>query len=236
MRTRCRFCAIGVSLEKGATIHTKTPAQLAEVAAAAKRLDGVAHVTLTSGTTRVPDRGAHYLGECAAAIKRAAGLPVQAQFEPPEDDATFAALRDLGVDDVGLHVESFDERVRARVTPGKAEISLQAYFRAFEAAVRVFGRGKVSTYVILGLGEDEAITLEGCRRAAELGVYPFVVPLRPLMDTFLAKATPPPADYMQRMYATVGAMLRRYALSSDASSAGCVRCGACSLLKLGLSS
>ena len=230
-RTRCRFCAIGVSLARGATIRTKTPAQLAEVALAARRLDGVTHVTLTSGTTRAPDRGAAYLGECACAIKQASGLPVQAQFEPPEDVATFAALKELGVDDVGLHVESFDERVRERMTPGKAEITVEAYFRAFEAAVRVFGRGKVSTYVILGLGEDEAITLEGCRRAAELGVYPFVVPLRPLVDTFLAKAIPPPADYMQRMYGAVSAVLRRYALSSDTSSAGCVKCRACSLLQ-----
>ena len=229
--TRCRFCAIGVSLSKGATIHTKTPGQLAEVALAAKTLDGVRHVTLTSGTVRGPDRGASYLGECAEAIKRASGLPVQAQFEPPDDEELFAVLKRKGVDDVGLHVESFDERVRARMTPGKAEISVATYFQAFEAAVRVFGRGKVSTYVILGLGEDEALTLEGCRRAAELGVYPFVVPLRPLMDTFLAKAIPPDADYMHRMYAAVGEMLRRYRMSSADSNAGCVKCGACSLLQ-----
>ena len=230
-RTRCRFCAIGVSLERGATIHTKTPAQLAEVAAAARRLDGVTNVTLTSGTADEPNRGAEYLGTCAAAIKEAAGLPVQAQFEPPQDPGLFARLKAMGVDDIGLHIESFDESVRRWATPGKAEIPVEAYFRAFEAAVAAFGRGKVSTYVILGLGEDPDLTLAQCRRAAEMGVYPYVVPLRPLQDTFLAKARGPDPSYMARMYGAVAEQLAAAGLSSALSSAGCVRCRACSLLQ-----
>lgn len=230
--TRCRFCAIGVSLATGATVHTKTPAQLAEVAQAARALDGVTHVTLTSGTMDRPDRGALYLGECAAAVRRASGLPVEAQFEPPEDPAVFAALREAGVSDVGLHVESFDPAVRARITPGKAAIDIDAYLAAFAKAVGVFGRGKVSTYVILGLGEDEALTLEGCRRAITLGVYPFVVPLRPMLGTLLANAAPPPDEYVHRVYTAVAAMLADARLSSRDSSAGCVKCRACSLLQL----
>lgn len=230
--TRCRFCAIGVSLASGATTHTKTPAQLAEVAAAAQRLDGVTHVTLTSGTVDAPDRGARYLGECAAAIKAATGLPVQVQFEPPADPSVYRDLKALGVDDVGLHVESFDASVRARVTPGKSEIGIEAYFAAFEAAVQVFGRGKVSTYVILGLGEEEAVTLDGCRRAIALGVYPFVVPLRPMLGTFMAKVEPPSVEYTHRVYTAVADMLAGAGLSSRDSSAGCVKCRACSLLQL----
>lgn len=38
--------------------------------------------------------------------------------------------------------------------PSKSQISLEVYFRAFEKAVSVFGRNQVSTYVIIGLGED----------------------------------------------------------------------------------
>ena len=53
------------------------------MAVAAKELDHVADVTLTTGTTRGPDKGAEYVSRCAQAIKQATGLPVQAQFEPP---------------------------------------------------------------------------------------------------------------------------------------------------------
>lgn len=230
-KTRCWFCAIGASLERGATIHTKTPEQLAEVALAAKTLDNVRHVTLTSGTTAEMDRGVEYLGECARAIKLSSGLPIQVQFEPPKNHGLFQFLKEMDVADVGLHIESFDQSVRNRVTPGKAVISVDEYFSAFEQAVAVFGRNKVSTYVILGLGEDEALTLDMCAKAAALGVYPFLVPLRPLLDSKLANATPPDPEYLHRMYIAVGNILRNNGLSYRNSSAGCVRCRACSLLQ-----
>jgi radical SAM protein (TIGR04043 family)/putative N-acetyltransferase (TIGR04045 family) len=229
--TRCRFCAIGASLAHGSTIRTKTPAQLAEVALAAKRLDGVTHVTLTAGTSRSLDDRALYLAECAAAIQGAAGLPVEIQFEPLRDKSLYSRLRSMGVTDVGMHVESFDPAVRRRMTPGKAEIGLEEYFDAFAEAVAVFGRNKVSTYVILGMGEDETLTLEGCARAAALGVYPVVVPLRPLLDSCLAEAEPVDPEYLGRMYRVMGSILQKNGLSAESSTAGCVRCKACSLLQ-----
>jgi radical SAM protein (TIGR04043 family) len=228
---RCHFCAIGLSLQEGLTIAKKTPEQLAEVAVAAKTLDGITHVTLTTGTTDERNKGAEYLGECARAIAAASHLPVHAQFEPPQDKEIFKSLRATGVVNVGLHVESFDETVRRRYTPGKSAIPLDAYFSAFEAAVAVFGRNKVSTFVILGLGEDESITLDGCRRVVSLGVYPFVVALRPMDGTFLANGRAPSSDYVYRMTLEVGRLIQGQGLSTTRSGAGCTRCGACSLLQ-----
>jgi radical SAM protein (TIGR04043 family) len=231
-KQRCRFCGIGLSLESGATIHTKTPEQLAEVAAAAKRLDGVTHVVLTSGTTDLVNKGTEYLGLCAQAVKKASGLPVQIQFEPPEDPAIYVKLKDLGVDDVGIHIESFDPHVRKRCTPGKSTIDEESYFKAFQDAVAVFGRNHVSTYVILGLGENEELTLAQCRRAIEIGVYPFLVPLRPVDNTYMARVKPPDAEYLHRMYMTVAEMLKEHKMSADGCSAGCAKCKACSILQL----
>ena len=78
--------------------------------------------------------------------------------------------------------------VLARVAPGKAQCGVEGYFRTWERAVEVFGRGAVTTYVLLGMGEDPALIEEGCRRATEMGVYPFVVPLRPVPGTLMADA------------------------------------------------
>ncbi len=66
---RCRFCSIEASLEAGDTIAVKTPAQLAEVAEAAVRLDGVAQMVMTTGTSAAKDRGARHLARCVRAIK-----------------------------------------------------------------------------------------------------------------------------------------------------------------------
>jgi radical SAM protein (TIGR04043 family) len=225
---QCRFCGIGVSLAAGRTIAKKTPAMLAEVAVAARELDGVVDATLTTGSTATPDRGAMYVARCGAAVKEAAGLPVQVQFEPPSDLDVIDRVAGLGIDSVGIHVESFDPAVLARVAPGKARWGLDAYFTAWERAVAAFGPGQVSTYVILGMGEDLDVTVEGCRRAIDLGVYPFVVPLRPVPGSLMEDFLPPPREVVEAVYRRIVPHLLKRGLSSAGVVAGCARCQACS--------
>ena len=229
---QCRFCGIELSLEAGRTIAVKRPDQLAEVAVAAKELDGVVDVTLTTGSTSAPDRGARYLGRCARAIKQATGLPIEGQFEPPADLGVLDEVHDDGLDSVGMHVESFDPDVLARIAPGKARTGIDGYFRAWERAVEVFGAGQVSTYVILGMGEDPELTIEGCRRAIDVGVYPFVVPLRPVPGSLMGDCLPPAPDYMDRVYRQVAPYLVARGLGSGDVRAGCARCQACSAISV----
>jgi len=224
---QCRFC--GIELTRGAqTIPVKTPAQLAEVCTAARDLDGAVDATLTTGSINRRDRGALYISKCAAAIKEACGLPVQVQFEPPDDLSVLQHVREAGVDAVGIHLETFDPEVLAEVAPGKAQCGVEGYFRTWERAVEVFGRGAVSTYVILGMGERPGYTEEGCRRAIEMGVYPFVVPLRPVPGTLMADVAPPDPDYVAEVYRSVSAMLSEHGLDHEEARAGCARCQACS--------
>ena len=229
---QCAFCGIELSLQADRTIAVKRPDQLAEVAVAAKELDQVVDVTLTTGSTAAPDRGARYLGRCARAIKQATGLPIEGQFEPPADLGVLDEVHEDGLDSVGMHVESFDPEVLARIAPGKARTGIDGYFRAWERAVEVFGAGQVSTYVILGMGEDPEVTVDGCRRAVDLGVYPFVVPLRPVPGSLMGDCMPPSADYMDRVYRQVAPYLVARGLGSGDVRAGCARCQACSAISL----
>src|SRR5207253_4528258 len=103
-----------LSLAAGRTTAKKRPDQLAEVAMAAKQLDGAVDATLTTGSTLGRDRGALYVAECGQAIKETAGLPVEVQFEPPMDLDVIDRVHDHGIDSVGIHVESFDPAVLAR--------------------------------------------------------------------------------------------------------------------------
>jgi radical SAM protein (TIGR04043 family) len=228
---QCKFCGIELSLQGGRTIPVKKPEQLAEVAAAAKELDGAVDATLTTGTPNSPDRGARYLGRCALAIKQKTGLPVQAQFEPPEDLSVLEEIKEMGVDTVGMHVESFDSDVLGRVAPAKARTGINGYFSAWRRAVEIFGPGQVTTYVILGMGEDPKLTVDGCRRAIDMGVYPFVVPLRPVPGSLMEDLLPPPPSYMDSVYRQVVPYATLHGLTSGQVSAGCARCNACSGMK-----
>ncbi|MFN8123307.1 MAG: MSMEG_0568 family radical SAM protein [Thermoleophilia bacterium] len=224
---QCHFC--GIELTRGErTIPVKTPEQLAEVAAAAKEHDGAVDVTLTTGSVNRTDRGALYISKCASAIKDACGLPVQVQFEPPDDLSVLEEVHRAGVDAVGIHMETFDPEVLARIAPGKAALGIDGYFRTWERAVEVFGRGSVTTYVILGMGERPELIEEGCRRAIAMGVYPFVVPLKPVAGPLLEDASPPDPDYVAAIYRTVSEMLADAGMDHMDAKAGCARCQACS--------
>jgi len=227
---RCLYCGIGLSLESGDTISVKRPEHLAEVARAAVDLDGVKSFTMTMGTLNETDKGARYMARCVRAVKAAVELPIEVQFEPPDDLADIAAVREAGADSIGLHVESFDQQVRERITPGKARVSVERYFEAFERSVELFGEGQVSTYVIVGLGESAESILRGCQRLVDIGVIPFVVPLRPIVGTKMEHVLPPGPEVMYPIYEAVDAMLAARGLRLADSRAGCVRCGACSAL------
>ena len=228
--TKCQFCAIGESLKAGRTIARKMPDQLAKVAAAAQRLDGIRNVVLTTGTPPTDDRGADMLAECAVAIKAATGLPIQAQCEPPADFAWFSRLRNAGVDSLGMHLEAWDEDVRARIMPGKAEVPRAFYLEAFAASVAVFGRGQVSTYLLAGLGDSIESLLEAGRTLIDLGVYPFVVPFVPVRGTPLAQHPPPSAEFLRAVLQPIGEWLTAAGMTSDTVKAGCAKCAACSTL------
>jgi len=223
-------CAIEQSLVAGKTISQKTPEQLAEVAAAAVRLDGIEQLVMTTGTPNTTDRGAAYLTKCAQAVKARVKLPIQAQCEPPDDFAWFKRMQDSGVDSLGMHLEVIEPEIRDRIMPGKAKVSLDYYFQAFTAAVKVFGWGQVNTYILAGLGDSIETIVTTCDRLIKLGVYPFVVPFVPITGTPLANHQPPDSKFMYAIYEQVGEMLQQAGMSSQDIKAGCAKCGACSAL------
>jgi radical SAM protein (TIGR04043 family) len=227
---KCQFCAIGESLRAGRTIARKTPKHLAEVAAAAQQLDSIQNVVMTTGTPPTEDRGAAVLGESALAIKARTGLPIQGQCEPPSDFAWFKRLHSAGIDSLGMHLEAWDEDIRRRIMPGKAEVPVGFYLEAFAAAVAVFGRGQVSTYLLAGLGDSIDGLLEASQRLIEIGVYPFVVPFVPVSGTPLADRHPPSAEFMRSVLQPLGRWLTEAGMISNTVKAGCAKCAACSTL------
>ncbi len=227
---RCKFCGIGLSLKKGLTTALKKPEQLAEAAEIAHRLDSITHITLTTGSTPTGEAEIKYLGICTRAILEKINIPVHVQFLPPQDIGLLSELKDCGVSTVGIHIESFDPNILAKVAPFKFTIGFEHYQKIWTKAVQIFGRNQVSSFVIVGLGESQDSVIKGCQMLATMGVYPYVVPLRPIPGSELENETPPPPQYMIPIYERVSMILKENGLSSEKSLAGCIRCGSCSCL------
>jgi len=185
---------------------------------------------MTTGTPNATDRGAAILCESAFAVKAAVDLPIQAQCEPPDDDRWFERMKASGIDALGMHLEAVTPEVRARIMPGKASVPLERYYDAFAAAVPVFGRGQVSTYILAGLGDGPEAILAMAERLVGMGVYPFVVPFVPISGTPLESHPAPTPDFMHAILQPLSEMLGRANLRSTDIKAGCGRCGACSAL------
>jgi radical SAM protein (TIGR04043 family) len=228
----CKFCAIGQSLAAGRTIAHKTPQQLAEVARAAVLLDGVKHMVMTTGTPPGNDRGAAVLAESAFAIKAAVDIPIQGQCEPPDDAQWFGRMHAAGIDTLGMHLEVVTPELREQWMPGKAQVPVARYMQAFAEAVRVFGRGQVSTYILAGLGDTHEAILTVCEQLLAIGVYPFVVPFVPISGTPLEDHAPPTSAFMKALLEPLGAMVSAAGLRSADIKAGCGKCGACSSLSV----
>src|SRR3954471_13726288 len=173
-------------------------------------------MVMTTGTTAGPHRGGRTLVPSVRAVLAAApGLPVQVQCEPPGDLSWIGALHEAGATAIGIHAEALDEDVRRRWMPGKSAVPMRDYEAAWDEAVRVFGRNRVSTYLLVGLGEDPEELIAGAGRLIDRGVYPFVVPFRPMRGTLAARdgAAAPSAAVLRQVTEGVAAKLRAAGMS-----------------------
>lgn len=224
---QCKFC--GIELGREDRLIRKQPKQLGEVAEEAFKEGAAKHVTLTTGTPPGPDKGALILAEAAKAIKEHVNMPVHVQLEPPKNPEYLENLHKAGVDTVGIHIESFDQKVSSYVCPMK--LNVEDYFKAWKTAVELFGEGEVSTFIIAGMGETDKSILSGSEKAARMGVIPYLLPLRPIPRTVFEKVSPPTPRRMIKLYRNVAETLHRIGLDPKKSKAGCVRCGACSAIQ-----
>jgi len=224
---QCKFC--GIELWHGERLIQKQPKQLGEVAEEAFKEGSVKHVTLTTGTPPRHDKGALMLAEATKAIKEHVSMPVHVQLEPPQNSKFLEALHNAGVDTVGIHIESFDQKVLKDACPAKS--NMKDYLKAWKNAVELFGEGQVSTFIIAGLGETDKSILLGVEKVARIGVIPYLLPLRPIWGTNFEKVGPPLPMRMMKLYRNVVKTLHEAGLDPRKCKAGCVRCGACSALQ-----
>ena len=161
-------------------------------------------------------------------MKSGTDLPIHVQIIPPREPGLLELLKQSGADTIGIHIECFDQTVLNKIAPCKTHYSVQDFINSWKESVRLFGINQVSSFIILGLGESPQTVIEGVTLLCNLGVYPFIVPLRPIPGTPLGMDNPPHPDYMISIYEKAALILKKSGLSWKKSKAGCVRCGACS--------
>jgi len=221
----CLFCA----LDSGKIIKRKPE----EVARAITFLDEngvfVRDININSGTLSETDAGIEEYVEFAMAIRKVSNIPLYAQLCPPELTPDILRLKDAGIDSVSFNIEIFDENIRKRICPGKSSIPVRKYLETLENAVRVFGEGQVSSWLIIGL-EPFSSTIAGIKEIAKTGAIPYPTIFRPLTGTPFENYEIPEVEDVLNVYEELYNTISCFK-STPISKAGCVNCNCCSVLE-----
>ena len=133
-------------------------------------------------------------------IKKEAAVPVSVSCQPL-NRANIELLAEAGVDRLGVALDAATEALFDRVKGEGAGGSYRwdSQFRVLGEALEVFGRGNVSTHVIVGLGETEREAAEIIQRCVDMGVLPALFAFTPVRGTALEGNSPPPLEFYRRV-------------------------------------
>jgi len=216
----CKFCA--VPKLSGGIKSKQTVLQMVEEAA---RTGHLRAISLTSGVEVSPFAEAEKVAGIVRDLKRF-GVPVGVSISP--FPGVNQILKDAGADEVKYNLECVDPELFLQVCPG---ISFQEIMDALQEAVAIFGKNRVFTNIIVGLGESDELLRRSIDELTKMGVLPvlravFPHPLRAgevRMERPSAKKLLVLARYLKTA-------LEKNGLDGSAALTGCYRCTGCDLI------
>jgi biotin synthase-related radical SAM superfamily protein len=155
---------------------------------------------------------------------------VEPYVQGPED---ISRLHRVGATEIKINVQTPDPNILQRICPGW---DLERQYTMLGEAVAVFGRGRVTTNIILGLGETDEDVAKALDRLAEMGVVPTVRAVRinagnaqDLERALGHPVTPVEVDRHVRMAHLLRDTLERHGLDAGEMGSMCHKCGCCDL-------
>jgi biotin synthase len=133
-------------------------------------------------------------------IKRSSAIPVSISCQPLHSQ-NIELLKKAGVDRIGIALDAATKVIFDKVKGAIASsvYSWEKQFRQLEEATAVFGKGNVSTHVIVGLGETEKEAADVIQRCVDIGVLPALFAFTPVRGTALEAEQPPKLESYRRV-------------------------------------
>jgi biotin synthase-related radical SAM superfamily protein len=158
------------------------------------------HLLISGGTPRVEDRA--YLDDVYEKVTnycQQKNLPVDVMLSPRDERDYLERLKSWGVDTLSINIEIFNEKIAREINPQKAAITKEFYLKFISQAVKIFGKGKVRSLLIIGL-EPLEDTLKGVEALAKIGCDVALSPFIPFEKTDLAHLNAPTPEDLKKVY------------------------------------
>jgi biotin synthase-related radical SAM superfamily protein len=215
----CKFCA--VPKLSGGIKSSQTVLQMVDEAARTGHLQAI---SLTSGVEVSPQAEAMRVAGIVRDLKRF-GVPVGVSISP--FPGVNQILKDAGADEVKYNLECVDPELFLQVCPG---VSYREIMDALQEAVTIFGKNRVFTNIIVGLGESDELLRRSIDELTKWGIIPvlravFPHPLR-AGETWMER---PSAERLLELAHYLKAALEKNGLDGAAALTGCYRCTGCDL-------
>ncbi len=227
----CRFCA-SPRLERGATKQLTDDKVVSMILSASKR-EGFRSVALTSAVPVSPELTVKRMAAIVRRVReQLPDVPIGVEpyaTKPDEVDM----LRDAGADEIKLNMESFDRDIFEKACPKR---DFDHILHAINHAGEVFGRNRVCSNIIYGLGETDENVLEGVRVLANMGA---VATLRALrrndynveeLEAVFGELPPVTPSRMLKLAIDQKAILEEHGLSTLEFRTMCHRCLSCDIV------
>ena len=133
-------------------------------------------------------------------IKKGSAIPVSVSCQPLNKE-NIQRLAKAGVDRLGIALDAATEALFNKVKGSGAggSYSWENQFTQLNEAILVFGKGNVSTHVIVGLGETEKEVADVIQRCVDLSVLPALFAFTPIRGTALEAKSPPKVEAYRRV-------------------------------------
>lgn len=135
---------------------------------------------------------------------------------------------DAGAVEVKYNVETMDREIFRKVC---GDLSLDYILDRLKEAVEVFGKNRVFSNFIIGLGESDASVREGIETLAKIGVIPVLRPVNPhplrAGDCFTERPSP---ERLLKLAKIEAEILKKYGLDPSLAKTMCLKCTGCDLV------
>jgi len=183
-------------------------------------------ISLTSGVETSPEDEVKKALEAVKALKARYDVPIGVSVYPTETSSE--ELYEAGAREIKYNVETMDPKIFSRVCPG---LSLSFILKALEKAVGIYGKNRVSSNFIIGLGESDECVQKGVRTLTEMGVIPILRPISPhplrAGEIFMERPT---AERLLKLTRYTKKALEENGLRTDLAETMCLRCTGCDLM------
>ena len=154
-----------------------------------------------------------HLAALAETIKQHAIIPISVSCQPLNTQ-DLQQLANAGVDRIGIALDAATEKLFNEVKGSNAggPYTWENQFRQLHKALEIFGKGNVSTHLIVGLGETENDTISLIQKCVDMSILPALFAFTPVRGTTLEKKPQPLIEVYRRV------QLARYLIAH-----GCTR-------------